>query len=65
MVVNACSADIKRVLFTADEVRDKVAELGQQICRDYKGKKLAIIGVLNGAFIFTAGESSMLDTCFY
>lgn len=47
-------ADIKRVLFTADEVRDKVAELGQQICRDYKGKKLAIIGVLNGAFIFTA-----------
>jgi hypoxanthine phosphoribosyltransferase len=44
------------VLFTADEVKDKVAELGQQICRDYKGKKLAIIGVLNGAFIFTAGE---------
>jgi hypoxanthine phosphoribosyltransferase len=49
-------ADIKRVLFTADEVKGKVAELGQQICRDYKGKKLAIIGVLNGAFIFTAGE---------
>ncbi|WIA41327.1 hypothetical protein OEZ86_004924 [Tetradesmus obliquus] len=47
-------ADIKSVLFTADEVRDKVAELGQQICKDYKGKKLAIIGVLNGAFIFTA-----------
>lgn len=48
------------MLFTADEVRDKVAELGQQICKDYKGKKLAIIGVLNGAFIFTAGGNQQL-----
>lgn len=47
--------DIKRVLFSEQEVRLKVAELAREICRTHKGKKLAIIGVLNGAFIFTSG----------
>lgn len=50
-------ADIKQVLFSAEEVKAKVAELASSICRDYKGKPLAIIGVLNGAFIFTSGEN--------
>jgi hypothetical protein len=49
-------AEIKSVLFSEQQVREKVAELAAQICRDYKGKPLAIIGVLNGAFIFTSGE---------
>lgn len=49
-------ADIKRVLFSAAQVQDKVAELAAQICKDHKGKPLALIGVLNGAFIFTSGE---------
>lgn len=48
--------DIKSVLFSEQQVRDKVAELAAQICKDYKGKPLAIIGVLNGAFIFTSGK---------
>jgi len=47
-------ADIKSVLFSADAVQAKVAELAAQICKDFKGKPLAIIGVLNGAFIFTS-----------
>eukprot|EP00878_Enallax_costatus_P003975 GHUV01004197.1.p1 GENE.GHUV01004197.1~~GHUV01004197.1.p1 ORF type:complete len:237 (+),score=40.79 GHUV01004197.1:238-948(+) len=46
--------DIKRVLFSEHEVRLKVAELAREICRTHKGKKVAIIGVLNGAFIFTS-----------
>jgi hypothetical protein len=49
-------ADIKRVLFSAAQVQEKVAELAAQICKDHKGKPLALIGVLNGAFIFTSGE---------
>lgn len=49
-------ADIKRVLFSKQQIADKVAEMAAQICRDYKGKPLAIIGVLNGAFVFTSGE---------
>lgn len=53
---NSLPAEIKSVLFSEQQVREKVAELAAQICRDYKGKTLAIIGVLNGAFIFTSGE---------
>jgi hypothetical protein len=49
-------AEIKSVLFSEQQVREKVAELAAQICRDYKGKPLAVIGVLNGAFIFTSGK---------
>lgn len=47
--------DIKRVLFSEHEVRLKVAELAREICCSHKDKKVAIIGVLNGAFIFTSG----------
>lgn len=49
--------EIKRVLFSEQQISDKVAEMAAQICRDYKDKPLAIIGVLNGAFIFTSGRS--------
>lgn len=50
-------ADIKKVLFSAEDIRGKVQELAAEICRDYRGKQLAVIGVLNGAFIFTSGRS--------
>jgi hypothetical protein len=50
-------AEIKSVLFSQQQVQAKVAELAAQICKDFKGKPLAIIGVLNGAFIFTSGEA--------
>jgi hypothetical protein len=53
-------ADIKRVLFSQQQVQEKVAELAAQICRDYRDKPLAVIGVLNGAFIFTSGEKHKL-----
>lgn len=52
--------DIKSVLFSEQEVRLKVAELAREICRTHKGKKVAIIGVLNGAFIFTSGDCNCL-----
>lgn len=53
--------DIKRVLFSEHEVRLKVAELAREICRTHRGKKIAIIGVLNGAFIFTSGMQFCLQ----
>ena len=31
-------ADIGDVLLTEDEIRDKTAELGRQICADYAGR---------------------------
>ena len=40
-------------------VRTKV--LGQRIAADYQGKKLVLIGILNGAFIFLADLARAID----
>lgn len=43
-----------RVLISAEELQDKVAELGARISNDYRGKDLVMIGVLRGAVVFIA-----------
>lgn len=40
------------VVVTSSEIREKVAELGAAITRDYEGKRPIFIGVLKGAFLF-------------
>ncbi len=45
---------IERVLITADEIEEKVAEVGKKISEDYEGKKPIFVGVLKGCFIFMA-----------
>jgi hypoxanthine phosphoribosyltransferase len=44
--------DVKEVLFTAEEIRDRVAEMGKQIEKDYRGRDLLVIAVLKGANMF-------------
>lgn len=41
-------------IITAREIQLKVRELADQISLDYAGKKLHLVGVLKGAFIFLA-----------
>lgn len=43
-----------KVLISAAEIQSRVAALGQQINQDYLGKQPLVVGVLNGAFMFTA-----------
>jgi len=42
------------VQLDADAIARRVAELGEQISRDYQGLDLHLICVLNGAFVFMA-----------
>ena len=44
--------DIKEVLYTEEQIREKVREMGKQISEDYKGKDLILIGVLKGSVLF-------------
>ena len=44
--------DIKEVLISEEQLAAKVAELGARISKDYKGKKLIILGVLKGSVVF-------------
>ena len=46
--------DIERVLFTEQELKDRVAEIAARIDRDYAGKEPMLISVLRGSFIFMA-----------
>lgn len=42
------------LVFSAEEVRERVAELGREIAERYRGKPLLVVCVLKGAFIFCA-----------
>lgn len=48
-------------LISRDRIQSRVRELGQQITRDYKGNELMVVGVLRGAFIFTADLIREID----
>src|SRR6267154_4807470 len=46
------AADIGEVLVSADDLQRRVAELGEEISRDYAGRSLLLVGVLKGAVFF-------------
>jgi hypoxanthine phosphoribosyltransferase len=45
---------IRQVLFTQEQIRGRVAELGQAISQDYAGLNPVMIGVLKGVLFFMA-----------
>ena len=54
------------VLYTRQQIADRVAEMGAQITRDLNDEKLVMVGVLKGAAIFLAdlARSVQVDTTF-
>lgn len=42
------------ILFTEEEILNRVDELGKQISDDYKDKNLYVISLLRGSFVFAA-----------
>ena len=46
--------DIQEILLTEEMLKNKVAELGAQITRDYADKEIFAIGILRGAVVFMA-----------
>src|SRR5689334_25071112 len=45
---------IGEILVQADQLKNRIKELGEQISRDYASKDLLLIGVLKGAVFFLA-----------
>ena len=41
-------------LISAEQIRERVAELAQQIDRDYQGKDTVFLGILKGSYVFMA-----------
>ena len=46
--------DVERVLFSEEELRNRVAEIAAEIDRDYAGKEPLLVSVLRGSFVFMA-----------
>ncbi|MGI6152633.1 MAG: hypoxanthine phosphoribosyltransferase [Christensenellaceae bacterium] len=47
-------SDISGVLLTKKQIEKKVAELGEQITKDYEGKELVAVCILRGSVVFFA-----------
>lgn len=51
----------KKIVLSREKINKRVIELGRIISKDYQGKKLVLIGVLNGAFVFMADLARSID----
>jgi hypoxanthine phosphoribosyltransferase len=49
------------VLIPADALQARVAELGQEVSRDYAGRDLVLVGVLKGAVFFLSDLMRAID----
>ncbi|MDR0504389.1 MAG: hypoxanthine phosphoribosyltransferase, partial [Bifidobacteriaceae bacterium] len=47
-------ADIERVIYTAKQIDERLAELAKAIDQDYQGRDLLLVGVLKGAVMVMA-----------
>lgn len=54
----------KELLFSREQIADRVRALAQQINQDYQGKNPIIIGVLKGAFMFLADLTRLISIPF-
>jgi hypoxanthine phosphoribosyltransferase len=46
--------DVEEILLTEEQIRERVAELGQQLATDYVGRFPVLVSVLKGSIIFLA-----------
>ncbi len=49
--------NIKRILITEDEIREKIKEVGKQISDSYDGRPILLVSILKGAYVFLADLS--------
>ena len=48
------SPEIMDVLYSRDQIAERVKDIGKQISEEYRGESIVLIGVLKGAAIFLA-----------
>ena len=53
--------DVERILFSQEQLRERVQTLGAQITRDYQGKNVAVASVLRGSYIFMADLTRAIE----
>ncbi|MDT4935175.1 MAG: hypoxanthine phosphoribosyltransferase [Pseudonocardiales bacterium] len=59
--VSELDGDIEAVLVSADEIKDKIAELAKEVDADYAGREPLLVGVLKGAAMFMSDLARALE----
>ncbi|HNI36353.1 MAG TPA: hypoxanthine phosphoribosyltransferase [Microthrixaceae bacterium] len=54
-------SELGEVLLTAEQIHDRIAELGAQLTRDYAGRTPLLVCVLKGSFVFVADLARAVD----
>ena len=54
--------DVREIVFTEEQIRARVAEIGRQITEDYNGEPVLLIAVLKGAAMFLADLARAIDS---
>ena len=55
------SASACEVLFSAQQIQQRVQAVGEQISADYRGERVVLVGVLKGAAIFLADLARAIE----
>ena len=53
--------NIKKILYTPEQIQDRIKALGREIEKDYAGKDLILIGVLKGSLYFLSDLTRCID----
>lgn len=59
--MSVLDADIESVIITAEQIREKTAELARAIDADYADREPVLVGVLKGASMFMSDLARALD----
>lgn len=49
------------IMYTSEQIQDRVKEIGRQITADYRDKDLVLVGVLKGSAVFMADLMRAID----
>jgi hypoxanthine phosphoribosyltransferase len=60
-VSNSLSQAYPRVILSADQIKKRVQEIARQISRDYQGRTLHVVAVMENGFSFMADLVRVLD----
>ncbi len=53
--------DVEQILYTEEDLRRRISELGAQIAADYAGRMPMLVSVLRGSYIFMADLTRAID----
>lgn len=59
--MSGIQAEYPRILVSAEQIRKRVQEMARQISRDFQGKTIHVVGVMENGFIFMADLVRELD----